>query len=836
MLDGYSNVKPICEHANTKVFIATNNLDQQLEIITQISNLNLSEIDIKSFKANFNILSKLSHPAISIPYKFKILQNSLSTIFLFAKTNTTKTMDDYLVNVTQNEYNPEMSILFSAGVISAITYLHSNNIVCNDITFDSILIDENLFPIFSSIGTYFLLPSLGPPSDLHDSVFVAPELQTIYAPNFMTDMFSLSMVICRFFSQGYKFKPSHKSGSIGFKLLNGFRPIFDVRAPLFIQSIMESCWTQEPQRRPSANQVQRLFLSGCQFYSSIQNSEIITNYFDVLKEFLNVSRIDTIIPVIDCQLLDNYGKNRAIHFIKLQDYILSVTKKNYDDTLKSISEFLKLHHNRKHIISIIWIAANVRYKKLNLLAKLLKDIMELNSKFDKLPEEIFEKSFLEIAKYNPLPAMKSRIAFIRELYWIDLIQKQRIIEEIKNLFNNEDSQVNSLLPFCWFADIVHSDDIALYNQVISFIESHLHDDFFPKVYLNFYKNIEFYSKDNWSFYNDILKLGNTDDELLNAIKKDDTVSFGKFAKSFQKPLKVQIPINVFERCPLIKDDIFIQLYSMVYGSMKIYHQFSINKCQVGADKEYRKSAQYAAAIGCEPIYSSVILTKVKMDESVHTAAEFHQNDLFEFIIYGNNEFMRINKDGRLTLTVAAGANNIYVLLKCINLGQSVNSTEVFGRTALHAAAFNGAVESLSILLSMSEIDVNRKDNFGETPFYLACERGNFFSVKQFLSDKRVDVNAANEDGKTPLMAAAESGNLELIKLLLKTKAIDQNLQMENGQTAFHCAASYDLKAFEFMVRNGNYDNSIVDRKGRTAIDIAIKNGFDSSVIESYCRI
>lgn len=827
MIDGYSIIGCLCNYEKRKVWIAKNNKTEQHEIITMFNNMKLNGEQFTLFKERFENLKKVNHPALLPPDSFQIPKNNNKCILIFTKTPTTLAVSEYLQTKTNNKYDVIRSLIFSIGVISAINYLHYQNIVCFDLSFNSILTDANCYPYLVAFGTYYLFPSYEPEPIEMESITIAPELQKNFEPNIKTDIFALSMILCRFFCKSYKFKPDC-DGVMSFKLKTGYRPLFELRTPLFIRIIIEYSWNNDPSMRLNTDQIQHQYLAGCKLYNSIANSQRTRKYFALINKFLKSSELDLLGPVAKCESLSNKGKNIAIRYILLQDCVNMIDEKNYNKILTDIKSSLKPKKDTKHIYSIFWFAAKIRYQKLTLLAKLLHDLIGANYHFSKVPYLILKKLFNEIMISDPIPLMNSRVAFVRYLYNHEMFKSSEIIEKIQKAFANPFSRINSLLPFCWFADVLYTQNRQFFDDVMKFFHENVYDDFFPQAYIDFYNDIDFYMKNNWEFYRQSLANGLTKDELTNAVRADDMSLFNKYANTFEMPVRIKLLYSVFEVCPLLKNDLFIQLYSMAYGSIKIYHQFFQNYCNIlSTEKAFKKSAILAAASGNESIHSSIRLSGYKHDESVYVATEFHQNSLFETMAYGQIDLSKNDRFGHPIITIAAASNNIYVLLRCINAGESVNTIGAFNRTALHEAAFNGCVECISILLNVQGIDVNKRDAFGCTAFFIACERGNIDAAKKLLKNENVNKNLTNENGQTPFMAAAMSGNKDLMKSLLSLEGIKYNHQMDNGQTALHLAASMDLSMFKYMMKHSEkLDKSIADNKGRKAIDIAQKQGFD----------
>ena len=149
------------------------------------------------------------------------------------------------------------------------------------------------------------------------------------------------------------------------------------------------------------------------------------------------------------------------------------------------------------------------------------------------------------------------------------------------------------------------------------------------------------------------------------------------------------------------------------------------------------------------------------------------------------------------LQFAAGAGHYEVCCALLDFGAKVDLSRDDGYTALHAAAKQGFVSIVSLLLSHGA-NPNSKllaDGFtggtGVTPLILAGERGHF-EVVQVLLNGGADVNIVNEqDGTTPLIAAASTVHvkgssgalLEIVRAFLQRGAQVNSVRWFDGLTA-----------------------------------------------------
>jgi ankyrin repeat protein len=67
--------------------------------------------------------------------------------------------------------------------------------------------------------------------------------------------------------------------------------------------------------------------------------------------------------------------------------------------------------------------------------------------------------------------------------------------------------------------------------------------------------------------------------------------------------------------------------------------------------------------------------------------------------------------------------SVNVLQVCLDSGQDPNRANRFGRTPLHAAARNGLMQSVNLLVQSGRVDPTLEDGQGRTPRYWAEKNG-----------------------------------------------------------------------------------------------------------------
>lgn len=140
-----------------------------------------------------------------------------------------------------------------------------------------------------------------------------------------------------------------------------------------------------------------------------------------------------------------------------------------------------------------------------------------------------------------------------------------------------------------------------------------------------------------------------------------------------------------------------------------------------------------------------------------------------------------------------------------------------GDTLLMHAVRNQAVTIVQYLLVI-RADVKTTNRYGFTALHIAAFVGNN-QLTQMLLQAKADPNAADFKGVTPLIYASLSRNINNVILLLDFKA-DPNRQTEDGLTALHFAARAGQREVVRLLAARGAKKELTDKNGYTASMLA----------------
>ena len=201
-----------------------------------------------------------------------------------------------------------------------------------------------------------------------------------------------------------------------------------------------------------------------------------------------------------------------------------------------------------------------------------------------------------------------------------------------------------------------------------------------------------------------------------------------------------------------------------------------------------------------------------------------------------------DRDGRTAMDLAAANSMPDVLSALINRQQQTSgdsgifgmlhgnknpihlSKDRYGINAMHQAARQGDLETLTLILSASDANVNERNDAGETPLLVAARAGAVGCVEKLLSVK-ADPNRPGKNGETPLCEAARLGRLVIAELLIRAGA-DINAAPRTGQTPLlQAIRERNIDIVRVLLANGA-NVHVRDTEGRGALAYATATGLE----------
>lgn len=205
----------------------------------------------------------------------------------------------------------------------------------------------------------------------------------------------------------------------------------------------------------------------------------------------------------------------------------------------------------------------------------------------------------------------------------------------------------------------------------------------------------------------------------------------------------------------------------------------------------------------------------KFRESIHQI--FFATLSFAILTFGSINAMTDRRESDLLAAAIDGdVERVKVILK--NSAIDVNQRNIKGQTPLHLAAYHGHESVVNVLLDCGA-DLHLKDDASDTALHSATYKSHKSIIEQLLNSGAC-VDPQNNNFQTPLHIAAHNGCLTIVQLLLSHGA-DIRLKNRFGKTSLHLAACNGHAKVVALLLMLGADVNIRDDEGSTPLHMAV---------------
>ncbi|KAK8854434.1 hypothetical protein M9Y10_016996 [Tritrichomonas musculus] len=261
--------------------------------------------NFKNLKREVSALAQLHHPSIIkfigySPVDFSNLPCPIIVTELCCNRSLYDTLNLIREEKTPSDWDDTKKVINLYEIASALAYLHSLNIVYRDVKLNNVLLDDYLFPKLIDFGLSKFLnekerkqkqnegQDLIENSDQCGTLFyMAPELISpgIDNPHFIkaSDVYSFAITAYEIMTnlRPYHFTQAYKHMTyVG----SGKRPKLTTPILDCYRNLIERCWSQDPNKRPSFDEIVTELKTNRDFITDSVNEEDFINYVQYIDE------------------------------------------------------------------------------------------------------------------------------------------------------------------------------------------------------------------------------------------------------------------------------------------------------------------------------------------------------------------------------------------------------------------------------------------------------------------------------------------------------------------------------------------------------------------------
>ena len=202
--------------------------------------------ELRSFFFHMIPLSSVKSPVVSAIHGFHFidfgpkLQPTIVTDYIRGLS-----LEEAFSNMNKLRLTGTQRYIILLGITIGMEYLHSNNIIHNNLTPSNIILDEKFFP---HINDYSMMNPNG-------NTYTAPEIFNDKPFSYEADVYSYSIIAYELITCKRPFEGYKMNDFIQNVIKKGERPDLKLIQDKNIQTLLNRCWSAAPSNRPSISSV-----------------------------------------------------------------------------------------------------------------------------------------------------------------------------------------------------------------------------------------------------------------------------------------------------------------------------------------------------------------------------------------------------------------------------------------------------------------------------------------------------------------------------------------------------------------------------------------------------
>ena len=316
----------------------------------------LSKEDLLNLYREINIISKIKHPSFPnfIGFSPNNFKNKPKAVLIMDYPKNCG-LDEHIDNLT----NTQKSIIIY-GIAAGMSFLHSNCIIHRNLNPFNIYIDDKYYPKIGGMGRSIQISK----SDTFITELRLYEWTRYYAPEIFlnleysksADVYSYGLTMYEIFSKKAPFEFKELNDFYEKVGENGFRPEMDESIPPCYRRLIEKCWSQDPKKRPSFDEVLSELQNNNEYVTCFEG-DFDNEAFLEYKKYIDESPRKCETQDFKCDQVDELLKEKMHLFNKSEElnkrlkYSDSELYINFDDYEKSGGELVHKETGIKYSIN-----------------------------------------------------------------------------------------------------------------------------------------------------------------------------------------------------------------------------------------------------------------------------------------------------------------------------------------------------------------------------------------------------------------------------------------------------------------------------------------------------
>lgn len=390
---------------------------------------------------------------------------------------------------------------------------------------------------------------------------------------------------------------------------------------------------------------------------------------------------------------------------KLQDYLMNADEGNLDESKNFILEeyLIKGIDYYSPFFRTYLIALMYRPCETELYIKLLINLYESFDNQEMISN--FNQVLIETVFHLPGPQISGLFVLYR-LYQLGYINIEDIINKIHLYrYENPEMKINLVYCYLWFAPEINDRNEYFLSLLRSDYDEFSKNNSIHLSLQNF--SIDSMTSHNFELLRHYRKSGHNHRRLFMILMNDDIDSLQNENLNPLFDSNLTVNSSFYEICPFIQNGPTLIQTAAFFGSIKCFKYLLLNGANLlAADKANEMLPHFAVAGGNVEIIRICHQRKLQLIGASQIAALFHRNSILTWLIECECQAEgNVAQNNGTIIQNAAVTNNLNTIEMCLEKKVDVNGGNK-KKTSLQNACENGNIESVTLLLSSKDIDIN----------------------------------------------------------------------------------------------------------------------------------
>lgn len=273
-----------------------------VKILKKSISKNDEKKESKKFLQEIGSLSKLNYQSIVRFIGFSPIK--------YSNNNTSAIVSDFVSNVSlhqilqqskdgsNDQFNDTAKLIVIYGIAAGMSYLHSHNVVHCNLKTENIILDNDYYPFITDFALSKIIheklnkKTIDSTNKIHGTVvYLPPEFFTDYQYTKQSDVYAFSMIMYEILT-GEKPFGNYDFTKIVKKVSQNHRPKINSKISKSFQNLIEKCWDQDPNNRPTFDQIVDQLKNDASFITESVDNAKYSSYIEKLTDSNSKSGVE----------------------------------------------------------------------------------------------------------------------------------------------------------------------------------------------------------------------------------------------------------------------------------------------------------------------------------------------------------------------------------------------------------------------------------------------------------------------------------------------------------------------------------------------------------------